>query len=157
MTTERIAARDALMTRAQELETSIRDYSNSFEDRQRMKAELEQFLPQVQVFSIMAEADRKLQEITPFIGLYQGLKPDVIKVIATGVDEALDIFIQVANTVTKYNELRTLMAQSTRRTFEAYVAVGFEPEQAFALTLRTMEVMDEAVKNSFRNVKLEKK
>ncbi len=157
MTPERIAAMNSLREHLDKLLACSQDYSNSYEARQAFKDEAQGLAPQLQAYVIMYEVDKKLQEVMPFLGLYKDLKPDAVKLLAMGADEFLDIIIEVSKNITKYDELRTLMAEANWKTYQAYITVGFNEAQAFACTLRTMEVLDESIKRSFSNFKIEKK
>ena len=157
MTPERTLAREALIAYYNELRAKTQDYQTyNREECQGFMAEMKAIESQVGTFSILAEADKKLQEIAPFFGLYQGLKPEAIALLANGVDEILDVLIQTANAVTHYDEFRALQAQSTRKTYEAYLAVGFNESQAFACTIRTMEIFDDAMRKSMSGIKVGK-
>lgn len=153
------ARTEALTTASEEIQRLtrvIRGWEKG--DADEARAQIEALTPVVQSLSVMAEIDKKFAEIEPFFGLYADLKPEAVRVLATVIDEGLDVLMQVANSVTRYDEFRKLQAESTRRTYEAYLAVGFDDAQAFACTLRTMELFDETVKRSFANsnIKLKK-
>ncbi len=157
MTSERIAAREALIAAYNDLRAKTLDYQTyNREEQQGFLADMKALETLVGTFSILGEVDKKLQEIAPFFSLYQGLKPEAIALLANGVDEILDVLIQTAGAVTRYDEFRALQAQSTRKTYEAYIAVGFNESQAFAYTIRTMEIFDDAMRKSVSGIKVGK-
>jgi cell division GTPase FtsZ len=154
MTPERIALLETLNTQFQNCNSVLRGYSASDADRDNARATIAAIKPQLESLMVMAEFDKKLAEITPFLAIYQDLKPEAIKLIAHGIDEALDLFIQVGNNITKYQEVREAMARSTFATYQAYLTVGFNESQAFVCTIRTMEIFDEAMRKSVSGAKI---
>jgi hypothetical protein len=155
MTPERIAARAALTAEFETQARIARGFSEG--DPAVARATCETIRGQIQVFDLLAAGDAKLAEVAPFFELYQGLKPDAVRLLSLAVDEVLDVLIQVGNNVTKYQELRELQARSTRATYEAYLAVGFNESQAFACTIRTMEIFDEAMRRSISGINVKSK
>lgn len=158
MTPERTARLETVNAEIQLHSRTLRGFGgNTDADYEAARAALAVLKPELETLSVMAGIDQKLAEITPFIGMYQTLKPEAVALLALGVDEVLDILIQVANSVTKYDEFRALQAEAYFKTYQSFVTAGFNESQAFALTVRSLEIFDEALKRNISGIKVNTK
>ena len=154
MTDERASQKRKLQARLDELTYAIGDTAHySFEQRQEFRKEIPLIESALATFTIFSNLEDEFNTMLPYMYVYRELKPDLVKTISEVTDEVLDIVIQVINNVTKYNELRQIMAASTRKTYDAYLDVGFSSDQAFALTLRSMEAFDKVIASSLATTK----